>query len=142
MTKKFRKAISNASLTTSIAKQDVSLFPPQVTMALKKVVTTALNISKTKVSTFPYFEIQAALFFGENWLFLPDSEDGLCFGQVLQQVPTMPIPHFHVKGLLEATSKPTLACDRQALSRVIMNVAIFRCVRGTCNKKISCRHSQ
>ena len=37
MTKKFRKAISNASLTTSIAKQDVSLFPPQVTMALKKL---------------------------------------------------------------------------------------------------------
>ena len=63
MTKKFRKAISNASLTTSIAKQDVSLFPPQVTMALKKLY---LNISKTKVSTFPYFEIQAALFFGEN----------------------------------------------------------------------------
>ena len=49
----------------------------------------------------------------------------------------MPIPHFHVKGLLEATSKPTLACDRQALSRVIMNVAIFRCVRGTCKAKKS-----
>ena len=50
MTKKFRKAISNASLTTSIAKQDVLFFPPQA-MALKKVVTTAAaNISKTKLA--------------------------------------------------------------------------------------------
>ena len=54
-------------------------------------------------------------------------------------MPTVPIPHFHVKGLLKATSKATLACDRQALRRVIMNIAIFRGVRGTCKKVVSCR---
>ena len=50
---------------------------------------------------------------------IPDGEDGRGWvGQVLQQVATISIPHFHMKSLLKATTEAPGASDGQALGTI------------------------
>ena len=78
-----------------------------------------------------------------NWdvLILGNSKDSLdaeiriLTRLILEQLSGLAIPDLHVEILPKPATEPGRAGDRQAHCRVVVNVAVSRELRGTCNDR-------